>query len=58
MSGELDRARRYRFRAEELRSISSSWTMEEVRQILARVAADYDRMAVAMEKRVSPEDRA
>jgi hypothetical protein len=32
--------------------------MEEVRQILARVAADYDRMAVAMEKRVSPEDRA
>lgn len=45
------RARQYRVRAEELRTISESWVSTETRRILGRVAADYERMAAHLEKR-------
>lgn len=44
------RARQYRVRAEELRTISDSWVSVETRRILGRVAADYERMAAHLEK--------
>lgn len=46
----LQRARQYRFRAEELRTISTSWIDRETRQILGRVASDYERMAAYLEE--------
>ena len=46
----LDRAKQYRFRAEELRTISTSWIDRETRQILGRVANDYERMATYLEE--------
>lgn len=49
-SEALDRARQYRFRAEELRTISASWVDGETRQILGRVAKDYERMAMFLEE--------
>ena len=45
----LERARQYRFRAEELRTISYGWTDSHTRQIISRVANDYDRMAAYLE---------
>ena len=48
----LVRAQNYRVRAEELRSIRESWRDPETREILGRVAADYDRMADHLEKMV------
>lgn len=44
------RARQYRVRAEELRTISELWVSVETRRILGRVAADYERMAAHLEK--------
>jgi hypothetical protein len=46
----LIRAQRYRVRAEELRSIRETWKDPETREILGRVAADYDRMADRLEQ--------
>ena len=46
----LDHARQYRFRAEELRTISDSWMDRETRRIVARVASDYERMATFLER--------
>ncbi|HEX3430834.1 MAG TPA: hypothetical protein VHT03_08105 [Rhizomicrobium sp.] len=48
---DLDRALQYRFRAEELRVICASWLEEDARQMLERVADDYDRMATVLEHR-------
>ena len=52
MPSDLDRAQQYRFRAEELRVICASWLEENARQMLERVASDYDRMAALLERRV------
>lgn len=46
----LHRAKQYRSRAEELRTISTSWIDRETRQIVARVAKDYERMATYLEE--------
>ena len=47
--GPLVRAQNYRVRAEELRSIRETWKDPETREILGKVAADYDRMADQLE---------
>jgi hypothetical protein len=52
MPSDLDRAEQYRFRAEELRVICASWLEEDARQMLERVANDYERMAAILEQRV------
>lgn len=46
----LERAKQYRFRAEELRTICASWLDGETRHILGRVAGDYERMATYLEQ--------
>jgi hypothetical protein len=55
MTEALTRARQYRFRAEELRNISDAWIDRETRQILGRVAFDYERMAKYLEEQNRPE---
>jgi len=42
-------ARRYRAFAEELRTIAEYDTREETREVLVRVADDYERVAQSME---------
>lgn len=46
----LERARHFRYRAEELRTIASEWIDNGTRDVLGRVAKDYDRMAELWEK--------
>ena len=48
------RAQSYRVRAEELRTIRETWKDPETREVLARVAADYDRMAERLEQNTGP----
>jgi hypothetical protein len=52
----VSRAEGYRFRAEEIRTLSADWLDREAKAILARVAFDYDRMADHLERqaRVRP----
>ena len=52
MPSDRNRAEQYRFRAEELRVISASWLETDARDMLERVACDYERMALALEQRV------
>jgi len=52
MQSDRNRAEQYRFRAEELRAISASWLEEDARQMLERVANDYERMAALLETRL------
>jgi hypothetical protein len=49
MSEDLDIAKRYRQRAEELRIIATDDRTGENRAALERIARDYDRMAETME---------
>jgi hypothetical protein len=49
MSEDLDTAKRYRQRAEELRIIATDDRTGENRAALERIARDYDRMAETME---------
>jgi len=49
MGEELDTARRYRFHAEELRTIASDKEMRSSRESLLKIAADYERMAQTLE---------
>jgi hypothetical protein len=49
MSEELDTARRYRQRAEELRIVAQDERDKVTRSTLQRIAADYERMAETME---------
>jgi hypothetical protein len=49
MSEELDTARRYRQRAEELKIIADDETVHQTRLTLQRIAADYERMAETLE---------
>lgn len=51
MQNDRNRAEQYRFRAEELRVISASWLEPDARDMLERVASDYDRMAAVLEER-------
>ena len=44
-----DRADTYRFRAEEIRTLSASWLDDDARAMLDRVARDYDLMADRLE---------
>jgi hypothetical protein len=41
----FERARQYRFRAEELRTFQETWLDMDARDMLGRIARDYDRMA-------------
>ena len=50
MSYELDAAARYRNHAEELRAIAETDRLVQTREMLLRVALDYDRMARNMEE--------
>ena len=52
MQSDHERAQQYRFRAEELRTICTSWLEQDARQMLERVACDYERMALMLEQRV------
>ena len=49
MSVELETAKRYRQHAEELRTIAADKQARENRQVLLRLAVDYDHMAETME---------
>jgi hypothetical protein len=50
MSWELAAAARYRNHAEELRIIAEANRLEQTREMLLRVAWDYDRMARHLEQ--------
>ena len=49
MSEELDTAKRYRQRAEELRIIAEDEGGQHTRLTLKQIAADYERMAETLE---------
>lgn len=49
MGGEFDSALRYRNYAEELRIIAADKTSAENREMLLKVASDYDRIARSFE---------
>ena len=51
MRSDADRALQYRYRAEELRAISASWLEDDARNMLERIARDYERMASVLEPR-------
>ena len=46
----LERAKHFRYRAEELRTIASEWIDSGTREVLGRVAKDYEHMAEQLEK--------
>ena len=46
----LERAKHYRFRAEELRTIADEWMDSGAREVLTRIAKDYEHMAEQLEK--------
>jgi len=46
----LERTRHFRNRAEELRTIANEWIDSGTREMLGRVAKDYDHMAELWEK--------
>lgn len=52
MHNDQQRAQQYRYRAEELRAVSASWLEENARNMLERVACDYERMAALLERRI------
>lgn len=49
----LERARHFRYRAEELRTIASEWIDSGTRELLDRIAKDYDDMAELWEKQAA-----
>jgi hypothetical protein len=53
LTGNLEKARRYRKLAEELREIASHWIGDNAKNIIRGVARDYDVMAEKLEKRGS-----
>lgn len=50
MSYEKEVAARYRAHAEELRTIAGNDRLEQTRQMLIRVALDYEKMAINMDE--------
>jgi hypothetical protein len=55
---ELERAERYRSRAEKLRLLAQSVRAQEVRRALLGVARDYDNMAEMIEASEAKTNRA
>ena len=49
-----ERAKHYRFRAEELRTIAREWMDSGTREVLNRVAKDYEHMAEQIERHLPP----
>jgi hypothetical protein len=49
-------AKHFRYRAEELRAIANEWADSGNREVLKRVANDYDQMAEQIEKRLPTPD--
>jgi len=50
-TNEIDDPEFWRFRAEEVRSIVDDMKVVEAKAIMARIAADYERIAVLVEQR-------
>ena len=50
MHDTVQRAKEYRERAEELRTIAQDWMDPETQQSLLKVAIDYERMADSLER--------
>ena len=50
-TNEIDDPEFWRFRAEEVRSIADDMKVVEAKAIMARIAADYERIAVLVEQR-------
>ena len=46
----LERATHYRSRAKELRTIANEWMDSGTREVLTRVAKDYEHMAARLEE--------
>jgi hypothetical protein len=55
MPDRLNRARHYRYRAEELRTIAQDYISSDTMTTLARIARDYEDMAEIMERSVKAE---
>ena len=51
-TNEVDDPEFWRFRAEEVRSIGDDMKVVEAKAIMARIAADYERIAVLVEQRL------
>lgn len=49
MVGHKERAEEYRLKAEELRSLMPDMTDKHTRELLEKIAADYDQLAVVGE---------
>ncbi|HEX3666332.1 MAG TPA: hypothetical protein VHU23_13995 [Rhizomicrobium sp.] len=49
MQARAERARSYRYRAEELRSIADPWIDQAARLVLEQIAGEYDRRATHLE---------
>lgn len=49
----LERAKHFRYRAEELRTIANEWIDIGTREMLGRVARDYEQMAEMWEKQTT-----
>lgn len=52
MKETIRRAQNYRARAEELRTIRESWSDEATKEILSKIATDYDSMAEHLERKL------
>jgi len=48
---------RWRFRAEEARTVADQMTHEESRTIMRRIAMDYDRLAKLAEVQLADQDK-
>jgi hypothetical protein len=56
MHDAVQRARDYRDRAEQLRTIAQDWIGEDTQRSLLKVANDYERMADSLERLAKAED--
>lgn len=52
MEQHLERAKHYRYRAEQLRTIASDWVDSGRREVLIGIAKDYEHMAERLERQV------
>jgi len=55
MDGDVDKARRYREHATELRTIADGIDDRNTQRILISVAAEYERLALLLDGRYSPD---
>jgi hypothetical protein len=49
--------KRWRFRAEEARTVADQMTHEEARTIMRRIANDYDRLAKVAEEQLADQEK-